>query len=183
MDFPELKAFPAVKDLRPTLIVDSREQTPLVFTRLPSVRAGLQSGDYSFLGGEEGLFAVERKSIQDLVSCCSGERERFERELHRLRGFRFARLLIVGRETDIAQCRFRGGMNPKSVMHTLCAWEARFIPVVFKADPETAAQAVESWAFWAAREILKTASLFTRANTAEPAPEIEPTPQAEGTTP
>lgn len=65
----------------------TREQLPRPFKRLASVRATLTSGDYSFRGGEE-LFAVELKSIADLVACCVGEnRERFFRELHRLRGF------------------------------------------------------------------------------------------------
>jgi hypothetical protein len=38
------------------------------------------------------------------AACCMGEnRQRFERELHRLRGFRFARLLVVGSEEEILQ--------------------------------------------------------------------------------
>jgi len=41
----------------------------------------LQSGDYSVAGCEE-LFAMERKTIGDLVGCFMGEnRQRFEREL------------------------------------------------------------------------------------------------------
>jgi DNA excision repair protein ERCC-4 len=76
------------------VVFDSREQDPLIFQNLTSVRGTLYTGDYSILGLEE-LIAVERKTIPDLVSCCMGEnRERFERELHRLRGFRFKRLLI-----------------------------------------------------------------------------------------
>lgn len=44
--------------------------------------------------GEE-LFAVERKTIADLVACCIGaNRERFFRELHRLRGYRLLQSLI-----------------------------------------------------------------------------------------
>jgi hypothetical protein len=48
----------------------------------------LQTSDCSVAGPEE-LFAVERKSVADLVACYVAERERFERELHRLRGCRF----------------------------------------------------------------------------------------------
>jgi hypothetical protein len=44
------------------LVIDSREQQALGFHRLPSTTGSLQSGDYSFRGGEE-LFVVERKSI------------------------------------------------------------------------------------------------------------------------
>jgi ERCC4-type nuclease len=49
----------------------------------------LVSGNYS-AADLENIFAIERKSISDLVGCCMGEsRERLERELHRLRGFHF----------------------------------------------------------------------------------------------
>ncbi len=58
----------------PTIITDTREQTPLVFEHLPSEhlpseRGSLQSGDYSILGLEHD-FAIERKSIPDLCQVC-----------------------------------------------------------------------------------------------------------------
>ena len=58
---PALKSLGKLADLRPVVIIDSREQDPLPIKRLETVRAGLQSADYSFLGGEH-LFGVERKS-------------------------------------------------------------------------------------------------------------------------
>jgi len=141
----------------PCIVIDSREQQPLTFTRLPSQRGTLQTGDYSFSGGEE-LFAIERKSIVDLVGCCTGEsRERFGRELHRLRGFRFARLLVVGTPADIEAANYRSNIKPQSVLATLAAIEARYVPVVFAADPAAAASQVESWACWSAREITNAA--------------------------
>jgi ERCC4-type nuclease len=82
--------------MRPVVVIDTREQSPLPFARLLAERGTLQSGDYSFRGGEE-LFAVERKTVADFATCRIGEnRARFFRELHRLRGFRFKRLLVVG---------------------------------------------------------------------------------------
>ncbi len=144
--------------VHPILIIDTREQTPLLFQRLACQRGTLLSGDYSFLGGEE-LFSVERKSIDDLVGCCAGEnRKRFERELHRLRGFWFARLLIVGSEEDVEAHRYRSEINPKSVLHTVKAFEARYVPVVWEPSAQKAAELVESWAYWVAREIAKTAA-------------------------
>ena len=144
-------------EARPTIIVDTREQSPLVFRTLPSIAGTLTTGDYSFAGAEE-LFAIERKSVPDLVSCCiGGNRERFERELHRLRGFWFARLLIVGAEAEITTHRYRGNISPKAVLHTVRAFEARYVPVVWVPFPDKAAELVERWAFWSAREILKCA--------------------------
>jgi ERCC4-type nuclease len=84
---------------KPLIVIDTREQCPLAFKNLPSVRGALQSGDYSIKGAEE-LFAVERKSIPGLVSSVTAERVRFEREMLRLSGFRFARVLVVRCDTD-----------------------------------------------------------------------------------
>jgi ERCC4-type nuclease len=140
-------------DLKPVVVIDTREQTPLAFKNLSARCGTLASGDYSFAGGEE-IFSVERKSIPDLVACCTTERERFERELHRLRGFRFARLLIVGSEAEIAAQRYRSNASPKAILHSLWAFEARYgVPVVFAPDVDRAAVLVERWAFWFAREI------------------------------
>lgn len=172
--FPALRSLGRLADLRPTIVVDSREQAPLVFRRLPSRTGTLTSGDYSAAGLED-LFAVERKSIPDLVGCCVGEnRERFERELHRLRGFRFARLLVVGRREDIEAGGYRSRIAPTAVLRSLAAWEARFnVPVVYQPDPEAAARQVESWAFWFAREVVQGANDLLRGNRTAPPAQVE----------
>jgi len=158
-----------LRDFRPTVLIDSREQTPLSFKRLPfrSLREedgeGLYSGDYSLAGGET-LFAVERKSIPDLVSCCGPSRDRFERELHRLRGYRFARVIVTGPRSDIEEANYRSQMLPKAVLSTLAAFEARYdIPFVFCANEVAAASQVEVWAYWFAREMLRTVDDLVRA--------------------
>lgn len=169
---PALKGLGKLADLRPVLVIDSREQTPLPITRLETVRAGLQSGDYSFQGGEH-LFAVERKSIDDVVSCCTGEnRLRFEREMHRLRGFRFKRLLIVGARWMIEGQRYKSQIKPAAVLHSLAAWEMRFdLPVVFAEHPTQAAALVEGWAWWFAREIVETSNNLLRGTKPAAKPE------------
>lgn len=147
----------------PRIIVDTREQTPLVFTRLASEVSGLTTGDYSFSGGE-AYMAVERKSVADLVGCCMGvDRARFERELHRLRGFKFKRLLVVGTLEEIAAHQYRSRIEPDAVIGTLAALEVRYeVPVVFAATPEGAASWVEQWACWCAREIITEANHLAR---------------------
>jgi ERCC4-type nuclease len=148
----------------PTITVDTREQLPLAFEHLKSIPGTLQSGDYSVLGCEE-IFAVERKSIPDLVGCCCGDnRERFERELHRLRGFQFKRLLIVGTVAEVEQHRYVSKIPPTSVLGSLSAWEIRFdVPVVWTATPGTAALLVEKWARYFSREVEKRYQGMTRA--------------------
>lgn len=132
----------------PTIITDTREQTPLVFGNLPSEAGTLQSGDYSVKGLEHEI-AIERKSIADLCQSVTRGRERFERELHRLRGFPFARILIVGDPYEVT----RHSPNPKAVFSSLSAFEARYgIPAIWEADPATASRLVERWAWFFWRE-------------------------------
>lgn len=156
-----LRKIPA--EFKPVVVIDSREQVPLPIRLLPSITTGLTSGDYSFSGGED-QFAVEKKSLGDLIACVTGERPRFERELHRLRGFRFARLLVLADPMEITEHRYRSSVNPQAVWGSLSAWECRFnIPVVFIPDPEVAGQQVERWIVYFSREILKSANDLTKA--------------------
>jgi len=46
LKLPALKSLGNLADLRPVIIQDTREQDPLVFTRLQSVSRTLYSGDY-----------------------------------------------------------------------------------------------------------------------------------------
>ena len=161
---PVLHGSGAHVELKPTIVIDTREQAPLRFARLLAITGTLQSGDYSFVGGGE-MFTVERKSIPDLVACCVGEnRARFERELHRLRGHQFKRLLIVGQREDIEEHRYRSNVSPASVLGSLATWEIRYdVPIVWAGDAETAARLVESWVHYAAREIIKATNEFLKA--------------------
>jgi ERCC4-type nuclease len=95
---PALRSLGDLAGAEPVIVIDSREPERLPFRRLKTHCGPLITGDYS-VAGLESLFAVERKSISDLVGFCIGQnRERFDRELHRLRGLRFNRLLVVGSE-------------------------------------------------------------------------------------
>ena len=162
---PALKSLGKLADLRPVVIIDSREQEPLPIKRLETVRAGLQSADYSFLGGEH-LFGIERKSLADLVQCCIGEnRARLERELHRLRGFRFARLLIVGNKWEIGAHKYRSAIKPAVIFNSLAAWEARYnVPVVWVDHPVQAAELVERWTWFFARQLVEEANTLLRGS-------------------
>ena len=133
---------------QPIIVTDTREQTPLMFTHLRSERATLATGDYSVRGLEE-VFAVERKSMADLVGSLTRERARFMREMHRLRGFSFARLLVIGTEMDLARLVAQGRANLSQIEHSLLSIEVRYGVPVVRADTATQAGVmVETWA-WA----------------------------------
>jgi ERCC4-type nuclease len=143
---------------QPTIIIDSREQTPLQFTNLPTVVSTLPTGDYSVLGLEND-FTVERKTIVDLIRSLTTGRERFMRELQRLLAYPFRRLLIIGSEEEIRQGDWKySKANPKSILHSLHAIEVRGIPITYAQNPTTAASLIERWAFWRSREVLKISS-------------------------
>jgi DNA excision repair protein ERCC-4 len=142
--------------IKPTIVIDSREQTPMAFSRLTSEVSGLKTGDYSIRGFEDH-FAIERKSVADLVACCVGDnRQRFEAELVRMRGYEFRRLLICGSQSEITTQRYRSAIAPRSVWASLHAFEVRYsLPVVFGVTSEASAHLVEQWACWYWREQVK----------------------------
>lgn len=170
---PALRGLKDLADCLPILVIDSREQTPLTFKRFASVKGTLTAGDYS-IRGLEFQFAVERKSIDDLANCCmGGNRERFERELHRLRGYRFKRLLIIGTRDDLAAGRYHSKIVPGAVLALLDVFEVRHsIPVTFASTPEAGARMIERWAWMYCCEIAKNANDLLRGCRLEPSPAI-----------
>ena len=129
-----------------------------------TVRGTPLRGDYSFLDGED-VFSVERRTLQNLVGCCTDESSaRFFREMHRLRGYRLKRLLVVGKPDQIETHTYVGQVTPHAVFATVAALEARFdVPVVWEPTPEAAARKIELWAYWASRDLVVAANDLARA--------------------
>ena len=140
-----------VKEIAPTVVIDSREQSPLVFGNLPAEVGTLDTGDYS-VRGLEHLIAVERKTLGDLLGCVGKDRSRFKRELQRLRAYRF-RLLVV--ETDAATLDagdWTGKIQPAHVLGSLAAWTAQYnLPAWLGGDHEASGRFVERFLRQAAR--------------------------------
>jgi len=109
------------------IIQDSREQAPFRFEGFPAVVevAGLDAGDYS-LAGFERRVAVERKSIQDLVGCLTGERPRFERELQRLKAMDAAAVVVEATADDLRAGHFRARLNPEAAWQSVLAFTQRY---------------------------------------------------------
>lgn len=134
----------------PLLLTDTREKRPLVFTHLPSKRSMLQTGDYSIAGFED-CFSVERKSVPDLINSLTRDRNRFEKELHRLTGIKscgFARLLIVGTKAELLDELSRRKTTQSVILGSLSAIDSASVPVVWCTTPEKAAAQVERWAVY-----------------------------------
>jgi DNA excision repair protein ERCC-4 len=150
-------------DLRPVVAIDSREQQALCFTRLESRVVTLPTADYG-LYQVPNAAAIERKaSLDELISCLSVERDRFERELMRMKAYPFRRLIVIGSRGEIEMQRYRSRMAPRAVLATLSAFEVRYdLPICYFPTPEAAALQVESWLWWIAREIDRNATRLRR---------------------
>ena len=110
-----------------TIVVDTREQFPLVFDRfaalgVSTVRRKLQTGDYS-IDGFERQIVIERKSLNDCVSTLTHGRERFTREIYDRSIFTPVKLLVVEASwQELAHpYDFAPGANPKSIINSLFA--------------------------------------------------------------
>lgn len=101
-----------------TAIIDTRERDPLDLSPLRCVTETLSTGDYSLVGLED-VVRVERKSLSDLLSCCGTDRERFERQLERLRGFPVGVLAIEASWRAIELGEWQSRMKPTAVADTL----------------------------------------------------------------
>ena len=100
--------FPSNEKL-PVIIVDSREQEPYLFNEqcVVGVRRALPVGDYS-LEGHENTVAVERKTLDDFVNSVIHHRDRFFRELRRLKDYVLGCIVVEGNLSDILHHRYRG---------------------------------------------------------------------------
>jgi ERCC4-type nuclease len=125
---------------RVTIIADTREREVYSFdpARVDVVRRALAAGDYSVAGLEDRV-AVERKSLDDFVSTVIRSRERFGRELDRLRQCEAACVVVEGSLADVFAGRYRGGAHPASVFGAVISIIVdRGIPVFFCHDRQHA---------------------------------------------
>lgn len=126
----------APKDNPLRIVVDTREQVPFSFAGYPValVPGTLADGDYS-LAGFERRVAVERKSLADLAGCLSRDRERFQRELARLRGYDAAAVVVESPAEDLREGRYRSDLDAGAAWQSVLAFTMRYrVPFIFSLD-------------------------------------------------
>lgn len=137
-----------MKIIQPIIQLDTREQVPLVITQYPVEKIGLPVGDYGVKGFSDWTnpcFIVERKSIGDLVGSLTAGRERFMKEIEKMRQFSFRALIIEALRSDVQAARYRSDAAPASILATLDALSVRCnLHVFWCADAEGAALCLES---------------------------------------
>ena len=120
-----------------TVLIDTREKLPFDLTPLKTQKATLSTGDYSILGLEKHV-AIERKGLQDLVGCVGGERERFEREIQRLKSYPVRAIICEGSYGQIEAKAYRGRVHPNSILGSICGWAAGGLPIIMAGNRERA---------------------------------------------
>jgi len=120
-------------------IIDTREQLPLCLDPLRTEPATLSTGDYSLKGLEHHV-CIERKSLDDLLGCVGRERERFERELHRMLAYPVRVLLVESTWAEIELGQWRSKVTSSQAMGSLIGWAAMGIQLAMVGTHERAGQ-------------------------------------------
>lgn len=108
--------------------VDTREQSAL-FSKPPKglmiVRDTLDTGDYS-IRGMESMITIERKALSDFYGSIGGGRERFKRELERMKAHEWRGLLIEANEHSVLHPGYQTKLTTEQIRWTLVSIEMRY---------------------------------------------------------
>lgn len=134
-----------------TLVVDTREQDTerarrrILRTRLPYVRRALSFGDYTcFVTLPDGAeldfsdsVAVERKmDLDEIISCFTRHRARFEREFIRAKNANAKLYLLIENASweKVISGKYRSKMFPNALLASMTAWMARYDTQIVMCD-------------------------------------------------
>ena len=110
---------------RCTVVVDTREQNPLDFSRFEGWFAGIETrhlklGDYSIAGLEDRC-VVERKDLPDLIHSFTAERPAFVHRLRLMSQYSHRLLVVTTALSRIKSHQPHGGGNPNRLTQSLIA--------------------------------------------------------------
>jgi ERCC4-type nuclease len=140
------------KTPRPVLLVDTREQNPLDFSRFDGWFAGIEKnalklGDYSIAGMEE-MCVVERKDLLDLVHSCTANRSVFMNRLRQMAQYPHRLLLVTSTLSQIKSPYAHAGENPSRIAQSLIAMLAGLqVPVLCSETHELGEELVASYLY------------------------------------
>ena len=130
------------------ILIDTREQRPFDFKQfeVDTEIATLKTGDYSARLKSSFLepfvdtgCCVERKSLNDLIGCFTTGRERFEKELERMRDYRCCAVVVESPYRALASGRYHSKMNPQSAIQTFISFSQKYrVPFIFAESRDNA---------------------------------------------
>jgi hypothetical protein len=118
------------------IVLDTREPyqplpgSPLVTDFGGIVREALDTGDIALGNGLQHLCRIEAKwSLDDLVTCCTSERDRFSKCVRRLVGFPHRLMVVGGSMGQIETGQYFSKASPESILGSLAAWQSDGLPI------------------------------------------------------
>lgn len=133
--------------IQPAILVDSREQLPLDIQAYPTEVVGLPVGDYGIRGFSDWTnpaFIIERKSLSDLIGSLTSGRERYMREIEKMRQFQFAAIVIEATEWEVERWEYQSKTTPQSILQSLAAISVRTnVHVIWAMDRPGAVKHIE----------------------------------------
>ena len=151
----------ALKPEQVLILTDSREQSAFDLTPLRQETATLATGDYT-LAAAPDYCVIERKTGSDLLGCIGAGRERFERELARLRGFSRKVVLVESKYVDLLNDT-RSKINPAAIAGSIASWTGKYAPFMFCGNRVDAEDFCRRFLMTAARELWSQAESFRKA--------------------
>jgi ERCC4-type nuclease len=137
---------------RPLVVVDTREQNPLDFSRFEGWFAGIERralnlGDYSVAGLEDDC-VVERKDLADLVHSLTTSRPVFVNRLRLMSRYPHKLLVITAALSEVKSPYDCAGGNPNRITQSLIAVLAGLgIPFLCSETHELAEEVVASYLY------------------------------------
>jgi ERCC4-type nuclease len=108
------------------IVHDDREKQPWTFAHYPNevTVQRLETGDYTVAGFED-VFAIERKSIADIIQTTTWGRDRFVDELERSQDFLHFVVIIEGYPENVEEHINQYGrkVHPNAVLGSVRSWE------------------------------------------------------------
>lgn len=150
------------------IAIDTREQQPWHFPpeQAKVTRRTLETGDYALVLENDVLdygFAVERKSLDDLVGSLSSGADRFARELDRMVGWHCPVVVVEGSDADIVRHNYNHpAVTPAFVTAELVRLAWRGVHVYLAGDAVRAAQI--GWRFLLERHMQLTDPFYGVVN-------------------
>ncbi len=130
------------------VIIDSREQLPWDLSPLDARVGTLQTGDYALLDFPSAI-SIERKELSDFIGCCGHGRERFQRELDRLRAYDSHAVIIEASWQHLEAGEWRSKIKPQSVLQSISSWLSQGNNIVLAGDRQMAERIARSMLFFA----------------------------------
>ena len=141
-----------IKAPKAVLLVDTRQQNPLNFSRFRGWFSGIEKkalklGDYS-IAGLEDVCVVERKDLSDLVHSCTADRNAFINRLRLMARYPHRLLVITSTLSQIKSPYAHAKVDPNRITQFLVATLAGLqVPFVCSETHELGEELVGSYLY------------------------------------